>query len=51
MFVEAIGGQELYDKEKFQQQNISLSFLNTELTEYKQFKNEFVPYLSIIDVQ
>lgn len=49
-YINAIGGQELYDKKKFQEENINLSFLDTELVEYKQFKNEFVPYLSIIDV-
>jgi len=27
-----------------------LNFLDTELTEYNQFKNEFIPYLSIIDI-
>lgn len=49
-YLNAIGGQELYDKEKFQEQNINLKFLKTELIEYKQFKNEFIPYLSIIDI-
>jgi hypothetical protein len=49
-YVNAIGGQELYNKEKFQEQNMQLNFLKTEFTEYKQFKNEFIPYLSIIDI-
>lgn len=49
-YVNAIGGQELYDKEKFQEKDIKLSFLETELVEYKQFKKEFIPYLSIIDI-
>lgn len=49
-YINAIGGQELYDKEKFQAENIKLNFLETKTTEYKQFKNEFIPYLSIIDV-
>lgn len=49
-YINAIGGQELYDKEKFQARNIKLNFLKTELIEYKQFKNDFVPYLSIIDI-
>jgi len=49
-YLNAIGGQELYNKEKFQEQNINLNFLKTKLTEYKQFKNEFIPYLSIIDI-
>ena len=49
-YINAIGGQELYSKEIFQQNNIELKFLKTEITKYKQFKNEFVPYLSILDV-
>ena len=49
-YINAIGGKELYDKETFKEKNIDLKFLETELIEYKQFKNEFVPYLSIIDI-
>ncbi|MGE4457316.1 MAG: WbqC family protein [Arcobacteraceae bacterium] len=49
-YINAIGGQELYNKEKFQGKNMELNFLKTELTEYKQFKNDFIPYLSIIDI-
>lgn len=49
-YINAIGGQSLYTKQKFQENNISLSFLKSELCEYKQFKKEFVPYLSIIDI-
>ena len=49
-YYNAIGGQELYDKEEFKSHNIDLKFLQTELTPYKQYKNEFVAGLSIIDV-
>lgn len=49
-YINAIGGQELYNKKKFQEQNMQLNFLKTELTEYKQFKSEFSPYLSILDI-
>ncbi|WP_332444481.1 WbqC family protein [Wolinella succinogenes] len=49
-YINAIGGQELYDKKRFQEQSIVLNFLKTQLVEYKQYKNEFVPYLSIIDI-
>ena len=49
-YVNAIGGQELYSKERFREENISLRFLKTDEIEYAQFKNEFVPNLSIIDV-
>ena len=49
-YINAIGGQELYSKEIFKENDIELNFLKTELVEYKQFKNDFVSYLSIIDI-
>lgn len=49
-YINAIGGQELYDKETFNRDNIQLKFIKSNLSSYKQFKNEFVPWLSIIDV-
>lgn len=49
-YINAIGGQELYDKKKFAAEGITLNFIKTEIAEYKQFNNEFVPYLSIIDI-
>jgi len=49
-YINAIGGQELYDKECFIKQNIKLNFLMPKIENYKQFKNEFVPSLSIIDI-
>ena len=49
-YINAIGGKELYSKEKFKQNNISLNFIRTRKIEYEQFSNEFFPWLSIIDV-
>ena len=49
-YINAIDGQKFYDKERFSQENIQLNFLDTEITEYKQFNDEFTPYLSIIDI-
>lgn len=49
-YVNPIGGQELYDHESFTQKGMTLSFVKTMPFEYKQFKNEFVPWLSIIDI-
>lgn len=49
-YINAIGGQELYDKDDFKKENIGLHFLSTNPIEYRQFKNEFVPWLSILDV-
>jgi hypothetical protein len=49
-YINAIGGIELYDKEIFSQQNITLNFIKSENIEYKQFNNKFIPWLSIIDI-
>ena len=49
-YYNAIGGQELYDKEDFKADGIDLNFIHTNLAPYAQFTNEFVPGLSIIDV-
>ena len=50
VYYNAIGGVELYSAENFNSYGIELRFLRTEYIEYKQFKNDFSPYLSIIDV-
>lgn len=49
-YVNASGGKKLYDETVFLDNNVELKFLNGDLTEYSQFKNDFVPRLSIIDV-
>lgn len=49
-YINAIGGQELYKKENFDIHGIQLNFIKPLPIEYKQFNNEFVPWLSIIDV-
>ena len=49
-YYNAIGGQELYDKNDFKADGIDLHFVKTELSPYPQLKNEFVPGLSMIDV-
>ncbi|SHH38504.1 WbqC family protein [Winogradskyella jejuensis] len=49
-YVNAIGGQSLYNKNEFKAQNIDLAFLETHDIKYEQFGNEFVPFLSILDV-
>jgi len=50
IYVNAIGGRELYDKESFNEAGIKLLFLETRHISYKQFSSEFIPSLSIIDV-
>lgn len=49
-YYNAIGGQELYSYEEFNKEEIKLKFLKSGNIEYRQFKNEFIPNLSIIDV-
>jgi hypothetical protein len=49
-YINAIGGQELYDKTEFHNKGINLKFLLSDATPYKQFKNDFIPNLSIIDI-
>ena len=49
-YYNAIGGQELYDKNDFKADGIDLYFVQTNLAPYVQLAKEFVPGLSIIDV-
>lgn len=49
-YINAIGGQELYDSDEFALNGIELRFLLPNRVSYQQYKNEFVPNLSIIDV-
>ena len=49
-YVNAIGGKELYSKETFREKGLELKFIQSKPFEYPQFDNEFVPWLSIIDV-
>jgi len=49
-YINPIGGQELYDKSQFEQKGIRLNFIKSLLRPYPQFKNAFVPWLSILDV-
>jgi hypothetical protein len=49
-YTNPIGGQEIYQKAAFEAKGIKLNFLKTNAHGYRQFKNPFVPYLSIIDL-
>jgi hypothetical protein len=49
-YINSIGGETLYSKDVFKENGITLSFIKPKLVEYKQFENQFVPWLSIIDV-
>jgi hypothetical protein len=46
----AIGGVELYSDNSFKRSGVELYFLQSGLPAYQQFGNEFVPYLSVIDL-
>lgn len=50
VYVNAIGGVELYSRDEFRRQGISLKFIRSRPFEYAQFGDDFVPWLSIIDV-
>lgn len=49
-YYNAIGGQQLYSYQNFNFNKIKLKFLKTEEIRYKQFKNEFINNLSIVDI-
>ena len=49
-YINAIGGQSLYSKEEFKNKGIELLFLKSNPIVYKQFKNDFIPNLSILDI-
>lgn len=49
-YINPIGGQELYTKAEFKKEGIDLLFIKSHEISYKQFNNEFIPWLSIIDV-
>jgi hypothetical protein len=50
IYVNAIGGLELYSKDAFEENGVELKFIKSKPFEYPQFDSEFVPWLSIIDV-
>lgn len=50
VYINLSGGMELYDKEAFRENNIRLHFLRSKPITYKQYKELFLPNLSIVDV-
>jgi hypothetical protein len=49
-YINPSGGKELYDRETFLHKGVDLQFLNPKIAIYSQFKSEFIPWLSIIDL-
>jgi hypothetical protein len=50
IYINPIGGIEIYQKKAFEEKQIKLVFLKSKQINYDQFRNEFLPFLSIIDV-
>jgi hypothetical protein len=50
MYINAIGGQHLYSKDRFALHKMQLQFIKSDMIQYNQFTNKFIPWLSIIDV-
>jgi len=50
MFVNAIGGTDLYREAQFTEAGIDLRFVKTLPHSYQQFGDDFLPNLSILDV-
>jgi len=49
-YINPIGGYKLYDKLLFKKNGIELQFIETSEIFYKQYNNNFIPNLSMIDV-
>ncbi len=49
-YVNSIGGEKLYSKKSFLDAGINLEFIRSKPISYRQFNNEFVEWLSIVDV-
>jgi hypothetical protein len=49
-YINPIGGIELYSKDEFGKRNVKLEFIRAKPFEYRQLGNDFVPWLSILDV-
>jgi hypothetical protein len=50
IYINAIGGVDMYSKETFWENGIELKFIQSRPFEYPQFGNQFVSWLSIVDV-
>ncbi len=50
LYVNPVGGMELYSKDEFSTKGVDLRFLRSKELVYPQFRKSFVPWLSILDV-
>jgi hypothetical protein len=49
-YINPAGGVDLYDKNSFESEAIDLKFISTKPIIYQQFKEDFIPYLSVVDL-
>lgn len=49
-YINPIGGMAIYDKQLFADNKILLNFIKSKPVLYKQFNQEFIPWLSMIDI-
>lgn len=50
VYINPIGGVDLYERSRFEENGIQLFFIKSQMIDYLQFDHLFVPWLSIIDV-
>ncbi|WP_336514430.1 WbqC family protein [Pollutibacter soli] len=50
VYINPMGGTDLYSKEDFRKAGLELFFIQSKLTQYQQFNKAWTPSLSIIDV-
>ncbi|WP_323645048.1 WbqC family protein [Lysinibacillus xylanilyticus] len=49
-YINAIGGKDFYNQQKYIDNDLDIQFIQPILTPYKQYSDDFMPGLSIIDV-
>ena len=49
-YTNAIGGMDLYSRDAFRGRGVELNFIRSRPFDYPQYGNEFIPWLSIMDV-
>ncbi|MEQ6122353.1 WbqC family protein [Reichenbachiella sp. MALMAid0571] len=50
VYINPIGGLELYSSKVFKENGLTLNFLKPTIESYSQFNQEFIPALSIVDI-
>jgi hypothetical protein len=50
VYINMIGGKGLYSKSYFKERGVDLRYIQPENITYRQFHNEFIPWLSILDI-